>query len=263
MAVRNRCLVGAAVIVLASCSSPVSTSPTPPPGMAVVPKAQVLYALDRRTRADWKTIAPHVRTVVLESTAITLVDLVEYASTKPVVDPYKDNFRYVLAGDGYCDVEETRIAVAAGDLVVAPIGASRDCKAHGGTLVFLAVSLARGRNRVGLYEQPPPAGRIKAAALMDSIPDRTQTYAYRTLYDGLYGEILAAKIAHLDGLSTGADEFVYIQSGQGAVVLAGRRSPLRSGAIFVAPANTSFSVRATGRPLEALIIRANHEVTDL
>lgn len=260
MAVRNRCFFVAAAIVLASCGVTAPPSPTPPPGTAVEPKPQVVYALDSSARSKWKTIAPGVRTLILASTAVGLVDLVEYASSKTVIDPFKDNFRYVLAGEGYCDVEQSRISVRPGDLVVAPIGVSRGCKARAATLVFLTVSLARGRNRVGLYEQPPPAGRIDAAALMDSLPDRTRTFAYRTLFNGFYGEILSAKIERLDGLSTAADEFVYIRRGDGAVVLAGRRSALRPGALFVSPANTGFSMRATGKPLEALVVRSNHEV---
>jgi mannose-6-phosphate isomerase-like protein (cupin superfamily) len=231
--------------------------------MVVEPRAQVLYALDPGARSKWKTIAPGVHDLILASTAVSLVDLVEYASSSAVIDPYKDNFRYVLAGEGYCDVEQSRISVRPGDLVVVPIGVSRGCKARTATLVFLSVSLARGRNRVGLYEQPPTAGRINAAALMDSLPDRTQTFAYRTLFDGYYGEILSAKIARLDGLSTGADEFVFVRNGDGTVVLAGRRSPLRPGAMFVAPANTGFSMRAMGRPLEALVVRSNQEVSDI
>jgi quercetin dioxygenase-like cupin family protein len=263
MAVRNRCFVVAAAFVLASCTTASPPSPTPPPGMVIQPKALVVYALDAGVRSKWKTIAPRVRSLVLASTAVSLVGLVEYASSSTVVDPYKDNFRYVLAGDGYCDVEQSRIMVGAGDLVGAPIGVSRDCKAHSATMLFLTVSLSRGRNRVGLYEQPPTAGLIKAGALMDSLPDRTQTFAYRTLFNGFYGEILSAKIARLDGLSTSADEYVYVRRGEGEVLLAGRRWPLRAGALFVAPANTGFSMRATGKPLEALVIRSNHEVSGI
>jgi len=260
MAVRNRCFVVAAALVLASCSTASPPSPTPPPGMAVEPKPLVVYALDAGVRSKWKMIAPRARSLVLASTAVSLIGLIEYASSSTVVDPYKDNFRYVVAGDGFCDVEQSHIKVGAGDLISAPIGVSRGCKADRATLLFLTVSLSRGRNRVGLYEQPPPAGLIKAAALMDSLPDRTQTFAYRTLFNGFYGEILSAKIARLDGLSTSADEYVYVRRGEGEVLLAGRRSPLRPGALFVAPANTSFSMRATGKPLEALVIRSNHEV---
>jgi len=259
-----RCVAGAiAVSLAAACTSNPPSGPTPPPGLTVIPAPAVVDALDVAARSHWRTLAPHVRAKILASTAIDLVDLVEYASSSPVIDPYKDNFRYVIAGSGSCDVEQMHVPVREGHLIVAPIGVSRSCKAQRGTLVLLTVSLARGRNRVGLYEQSPPAGRIDAAGLMDGLPDHTQTFAFRTLYDGDYGEILAAKIAHLDGLSSAADEFVCVRRGAGSLVLAGKRWALRPGSVFVAPSNTSFSARADGPPLEAIVIRVNHEIPGL
>ena len=263
MAVRYRCFVGIAAVALAACGSTAPLSPTPPPGMALEPKAQVVDALDSSARSKWPAIAPRVRSLVLASSATRLVALVEYASSNTVVDPYKDNFRYVIDGDGVCQVEATKIPVRAGDLVVAPMGIARGCAAKRKTLTLLTVSFARGQSRVGVYLQPPPAGRIDAEKQMHSLPVASSAWVTKGLYEGYYGEILAAKAGVMDGPLNGSDEFIYIQNGDGELLLDGRRSRLAAGTIFVAPANKRFTIRAVGKPLEALIVRSYRQVSEI
>ena len=265
MAVRYRCFVGIAVVVLASCSPRTSPSPTPPPGMAVEAKAQAVYALDTSARSKWPVIAPRVHSVVLKSSATTLVALVDYASSNTVVDPYKDNFRYVIDGDGVCQVEATKIPVKAGDLVVAPLGVARGCTAHSKTLTLLTVSFARGQSRVGISLQAPPAGRINAAKQMHSLAVVKTGSITQGLYEGYYGEILAAKGGDLTGAGLGndVDRFIYVRAGVGSASLDGRSVRISPGAFIVVPANARFSMRARGAPLEALVVVCYRQVSEI
>jgi len=266
MAVRHRCLAGIAAVVLASCSAPGPASPTPPPGLAVQPTAQVVDALDPVARSHWKTISPGVRGLVLASSATALVSLVEYAKSSTVVDPYKDNFRYVIEGDGMCQVEATKLSVRAGDLVVAPKGVARGCTARRKTLTLLTVSFARGQSRVGIDLQPPPGGKINAAKQMHSLAVMVMSGGLVTqgLYQGYYGEILAASGGNLEGAGTrDADTFIYIRSGEGSAVLDGRPTRLKAGTLLVVPVGARFSVPDRGTPIEALIVVHYRQVSEI
>jgi len=265
MAVRHRCLAGIAAVVLASCSAPGPASPTPPPGLAVQPTAQVVDALDPVARSHWKTISPGVRGLVLASSATALVSLVEYAKSSTVVDPYKDNFRYVIEGDGMCQVEATKLSVRAGDLVVAPKGVARGCTARRKTLTLLTVSFARGQSRVGISLQAPPAGRINAAKQMHSLAVVKTGSITQGLYEGYFGEILAAKGGDLTGAGLGndVDRFIYVRAGVGSASLDGRSVRISPGAFIVVPANARFSMRARGAPLEALVVVCYRQVSEI
>jgi mannose-6-phosphate isomerase-like protein (cupin superfamily) len=257
LSVRRTIAAAAAMMSLAGCSTASQPSPTPPPGLAVAPAVAVFTARDIETMAHWKQLAPRVKTLILASTSVSLVDLVAYERSSSIIDPYKDNFRYVVAGTGECDIAGTRVAVAPGYLVVAPMFVARSCKATKGTLTFFAASLSRGKNLAGMMDQGPPAGRIDVDSIGRSLPSATTSAVLADLYKGFYGEVIAAKIAHLEGRIEGSDQFVYIRGGTGELWLAGKRHTLAPGALFVVPAATDVIVRATGRPIDALIIRSN------
>src|SRR5689334_20833192 len=83
----------AVLAALAACGPATAPAPTPPPGLAVAPTAQVIDVSDRDARARWPLVSPRVHAMVLGSTAISLVVVVEYESSDRVFDTSKDNFR--------------------------------------------------------------------------------------------------------------------------------------------------------------------------
>ena len=247
-------------VALAGCYAP-APSPTPPPGLIVKPRAGVVYVFDRAAHvARWKALSPGVRGLVLASTDVTLVGLVEYAASSSVADPYRDNIRYDIAGDGSCDVESTHIPIASGDVVVSPRATQRRCVATRGTLTFLSISIARGHDVLGNLEKEPRGGRVRVAHILGVLPAR-QAGTLLPIFDGMHGHVYAMKLFHYGASATGpvaVDRFVYIMSGIGDLTLDGRRYDLRRGMVAVVPAGSDFTMNAKGAPIDALFISTAH-----
>ena len=268
MAVRDHAIIGpfthsiavaatALALGAAGCAPSTAPSPTPPPGFTIEPKAQVVAALDPKARASWHQVEPGVRAIVLASTSSSIVDIVTYQRSDAIIDPYKDNFRLIIDGTGACTVEQTRIPVVPGDLVVAPMGVARSCAARSGNLVLLTISLPRGQNLAGVPDRGPTAGRINVAGLFAKLPPSNGDAAYLPLYQSDCCTVLAGWIRRTNLLYKNDDEFVYVFAGTGSARIGRLRETLRPGDLAVVPAGTAFSFSPTGPPIRALVVRAS------
>ena len=235
----------------AGCFSARAPGPTPPPGFEVAPTLAVIPLA--HGAAGWKPVLPGVRSIVLESNASALVDLVQYSTSTPIADPARDNLRLAIQGQGRCVVGGTRIAIAPLDVVVAPRGVSRSCVSAGGDVTFLNASISRGE-----FDRPPPGGRIRLNGLLDLLRTQSAGNASATIERTTCCRVTAERIRRFDANPSLDDAILFVARGGGVLqVRSATARPIDVGDVIVIPHGTRFELRSGAAPIEGLQIEVH------